>query len=242
MDDERVTTDSAQDATAGRLATFLLEKGLGGAGPLVGAEQLAAEYLADASYRNDDERIDALVRAETRKNFTTGFFTGLGGIATFAVSIPAALTASWVLQARLAGAIARIHGHDLTSARVRTKVLLSLAGDVAKEAMKDLGLKADGSLTQRAVDQIPGRALVEVNKRIGARLVAGVTQRFLLRFPRAVPVLGGIVGGSLDAAVCRKVARTARTLFEPPAGAVIDGQLQGGRDTTRGKRRSRQSR
>jgi hypothetical protein len=241
MDEERATTDPAQEANAGRLATFLLEQGLGGAGPLAGAEQLAAEYLADASYRSDDERIDALVRAETRKNFTTGFVTGLGGLATFAVSIPAALTASWVLQARLAGAIARIHGHDLSSERVRTKVLLSLAGDVAKEAMKDLGLKPDGSLTQRAVDQIPGRALVEVNKRIGARLLTSATQRFLLRFPRAVPILGGIVGGSLDAAVCRKVARTARTLFAPPAGAVIDGKAKPERASARSRRSARQA-
>ncbi len=38
--------------------------------------------------------------------------------------------------------------------------------------MKDLGLKVGDKLTQRAVDQIPGRALVEINKRIGARLAA----------------------------------------------------------------------
>jgi len=110
---------------------------------------------------------------------------------------------------------------------VRTKILLSLAGDVAKEAMKDLGLKLDIKLTQRAVDEIPGRALVEINKRIGAKLITQVGQKVVLRFPRAVPVLGGVVGGSLDAVVCRMVGRTARTLFRPPSGAVIDGEVVG---------------
>jgi len=125
----------------------------------------------------------------------------------------------------MAAAIARIYGHDLDAELVRTKILLSLAGDVAKEAMKDLGLKVGDRLTQRAVEQIPGRLLVEVNKRIAARLAAQVGARVALRFPRAVPVFGGVVGGSLDAVVCRKVGRTAKTLFRPPSGAVMTGEV-----------------
>jgi len=213
------------EASASRLATFLLEQGLAGAGPLSSAQDLADEYRIDQGYANDDKRVDALIRWETRKNFTTGFITGLGGLVTFPVSIPAALGASWLIQARMAGAIARIYGHDLASDRVRTKILLALAGDVAKEAMQDLGLKLENKLTQKAADQIPGRALVEINKRIGARLLAKVGQRVVLKFPRAVPVLGGVVGGALDAVVCRMVGRTARTLFRPPAGAVVTGTV-----------------
>jgi uncharacterized protein (DUF697 family) len=211
------------ETRGGRLATYLLDKGLAGAGPLSSAEDLASEYLIDGGYESDEARVDALIRRETRKNFTTGFVTGLGGIVTFPVTIPAALGASWLIQARMAGAIARIYGHDLSTERVRTKVLLSLAGDVAKEAMNDLGLKLGNKLTQRAVDQIPGRLLVEVNKRIGARLLANVGGRVLLKVPRAVPILGGVVGGSLDAVVCRMTGRSAKTLFRPPAGEVIEG-------------------
>jgi uncharacterized protein (DUF697 family) len=216
------------ETRGGRLATYLLEKGLAGAGPLSSAEDLASEYLIDASYGSDEARVDALIRRETRKNFTTGFVTGLGGIVTFPVTIPAALGASWLIQARMAGAIARIYGHDLASERVRTKVLLSLAGDVAKEAMNDLGLKLGNKLTQRAVDQIPGRLLVEVNKRIGARLLANVGARVLMKVPRAVPILGGVVGGSLDAVVCRMTGRSAKSLFKPPAGEVLEADVSRG--------------
>lgn len=220
-----MTGSEPADVSASRLAAFLLEQGLAGAGPLSGADDLANEYLIDGSHANDDRRVDALIKWETTKNFTSGFITGLGGVVTFPVSIPAALGASWLIQARMAGAIARIYGHDLQSDRVRTKILLSLAGDVAKEAMKDLGLKLEGKLTQHAVDQVPGRALVEINKRLGARLLAKVGQRVVLRFPRAVPVVGGVVGGTLDAVVCRMVGRTAKSLFRPPSGAVIDGDV-----------------
>jgi hypothetical protein len=212
------------DTRASALAAFLLEAGLGGIGPLSGAEELAAAYRDDR-YPSDDRRVDTLIRNETRKNFATGFVTGLGGVVTFPVSIPAALGASWLIQARMAGAIARLYGHDLGMEQVRTKILLALAGDVAREAMRDLGLKIENRLTRRAVDQIPGRALVEINKRIGARLLATAGERVLLRFPRAIPLLGGVVGGALDAIVCRMVGHTAKTLFRPPGGAVIDGEV-----------------
>jgi uncharacterized protein (DUF697 family) len=217
-----VTDTATADGPATRLATYLLDKGLGGVGALSGAASLADEYLDDPQYGDDDARVAALIKWESAKNFSTGFLTGLGGFITLPVAVPSALAASWVLQARMSGAIARIYGHDLDSQRVRTKILLSLAGDVARDAMQDLGLKPGSKLTQRAVDQIPGRALVEINKRIGARLLARVGQRVLLKFPRAIPLFGGIVGGSLDAMVCRVVGRTAGTLFRPPSGAVID--------------------
>lgn len=207
------------------LATYLLEYGIRGLGPLSSAEALAGDYLGEAKYPDDDARVAALIKWETGKNFTTGFLTGLGGFITLPVAVPAALTASWLVQARMAAAIARIYGHDLASPRVRTNVLLSLAGDVAREAMNDLGVKIGDKLTQRAVQQIPGRLLVEVNKRIGAKMAAQVGQRVVLRFPRAVPVFGGVVGGALDALVCRKVGATARTLFRPPAGAVVEGSI-----------------
>jgi uncharacterized protein (DUF697 family) len=207
------------DGSGSALATYLLEKGLSGLGPLSSAASLATEYLIDGSYADDDARVAALIKWEMAKNFTTGFVTGLGGFVTLPVAVPSALAASWVLQARMAGAIARIYGHDLDDPRVRTRILLALA-------VTDLGLKVGDRLTQRAVEQIPGRALVEVNKRIGARLVARAGQRVALRFPRAVPVFGGVVGGSLDAVVCRTVGRTARTLFRPPAGGVIEGGVR----------------
>jgi hypothetical protein len=210
---------------ASQLASYLLEQGIHGFGPLASAEALATEYLGDAKYRDDDARVAALIKWETGKNFTSGFLTGLGGFLTLPVAVPAALAASWVVQARMAAAVARIYGHALEDERVRTRILLSLAGDVARDAMKDLGIKVGDKLTQRAVEQIRGRLLVELNKRIGAKLAAQVGQRVLLKFPRAVPVLGGVVGGALDAVVCRKVGATARTLFRPPAGSVVTGEV-----------------
>jgi uncharacterized protein (DUF697 family) len=211
--------------TARRLADYLLEKGLGGAGPLASARDLAHEYRDDERYATSDERVDALIERETIKNFTTGFVTGLGGVITLPVAVPSALGASWLIQARMAGAIATIYGHDLASPRVRTTILMSLAGDVARDAIRDLGLPLGPKLTQHAVDQIPGRALVEINKRIGLRLLTRAGERSIAGFSRFVPIVGGVVGGTLDAVVCRMVGRTAKSLHRRPEGTVVEGEV-----------------
>ena len=210
---ERVPTD----ASANRLVKYLLEKGLAGFPPLSSAANLADEYLIDQDFHNNDQRVAALMKWEMTKNVTTGFITGLGGIVTLPVGVPSALGASWLIQARMAGAIARIYGHDLDEDQVRTMILLSLAGDVAKEAMADLGINLGGRLPQSAIKQVPGRALVEINKRIGFRLLTKASGRGIAQFPKVVPVLGGVVGGAFDAVVCRMVGRTAKSLFRPVA-------------------------
>lgn len=202
-------------ARATRLTNFLLERGLGGVPPLSSAVDLATEYLIDQGYEDHDQRVDALINWETTKNFTSGFITGLGGVISLPLSIPSALGASWLLQARMAGAIARIYGHDLEADRVRTMILLSLAGDVAKEAMKGTGIALGNKLTERAIHQVPGRALVEINKRIGVRLLTKAGERSFVNLSKAVPIVGGVVGGSFDAIVCRAVGRTAKSLFRP---------------------------
>ena len=212
-----MTEDIPNDESASKLVRYLLEKGLGGFPPLSSAANLADEYLIDRDFASNDERVAALMKWEMAKNFSTGFITGLGGFVTLPVGVPSALVASWLLQARMAGAIARIYGHDLAEGRVRTLILLSLAGDVAKEAMSDLGLNLGSRLPQSAMKQVPGRALVEINKRIGMQLLAKAGQRGLAQFPKAIPVVGGMVGGAFDAVVCRMVGRTAKRLFRPVA-------------------------
>ena len=205
------TVPKASSST--RLVNYVLEKGLKGIPPLSSSENLAIEYLIDQGFENNDERVDSLINWETTKNFTSGFITGLGGIVTLPISIPSALGASWLIQARMAGAIARIYGHKLQSDRIRTMILLSLAGDAAKEAVKSAGIRLGQKLTERAISQIPGRALVEINRHIGFRLLTKAGERGIVNFSKAVPLVGGIVGGSFDAVVCRAVGRTAKTLF-----------------------------
>jgi EcsC protein family len=203
------------DTQIAALVRKLMDYGIEGIRPLSSAEDLAQEYLIDQSYSDDDHRIRSLIRWEVSKNFTTGFLTGLGGLITLPINVPAALGASWVVQARLVGAVARIHGHILRSDRVRTMVLLCLVGDAGKEVLKDFGISLGKRLTAQVLDRVPGRVLIEINKRVGFRLVTKAGEKGLINLARGVPVISGVIGGTLDAAMCRTVGRTAHATFHP---------------------------
>jgi EcsC protein family len=129
------------DSQVQQVANWIINKAISGVPPLSSAEHLAKEYLIDPLYPHNDDRVWSLINWETTKNFTSGFITGFGGLLTLPVAIPAAFGASWIIQARMAGAIAHIYGHSLKSDRVRTFVLASLLGDAAKEVLKKLASK-----------------------------------------------------------------------------------------------------
>lgn len=206
------------EGQAVKLAKWITDKAVNGLPPLSSADNLAQEYLIDDGYPNNEARVDALINWETAKNFTSGFITGLGGLITLPVSVPSALGASWVIQARMSGAIAVIYGHNLREDRVRTLVLFSLLGDAGKEVLKRAGIKVGQKVTQNVINRIPGKVLIEINKKVGFRLLTKAGEKGVVNLSKAVPVVGGIVGGTFDAVTCRSVGYAAQRIFKkkPP--------------------------
>ncbi|MEQ9618429.1 MAG: hypothetical protein RIG61_04570 [Deltaproteobacteria bacterium] len=209
----RLATGRWNERKALQLVNWITERAIDGIPPLSSAEDLANEYLIDLSYPNDEERIESLINWETTKNFTSGFVTGLGGFITLPVSIPAAFGASWVIQARMAAAIAKIAGHDIHSDRVKTFVLVCLVGDAMKDIVKDAGINIARGFTKTAVKRIPGRLLIEINKKVGFRLLTKTGEKGVINVSKVVPILSGPVAGSFDAYMCRLVGKTAKDIF-----------------------------
>lgn len=210
---DALTTED--QSRAAQLVEWLQTRAFEGIGPLSSSTELAEEYRIDQDYPDNDARVRALIRWETAKNFTSGFLTGLGGLVTLPIAVPAALGASWLILARMVAAIAVIYGHDLREDRVRTMVLLAVVGDGAKEVLKRAGIHVGRKLTERTISQISGKTLIEINKRVGFRLVTKAGERGVVNLMKAVPLAGGVVGGGFDAAICRQVGRVATKLFRP---------------------------
>jgi hypothetical protein len=204
---------SVDQSKALQLVNWISHKAIDGVPPLSSAEELADEYLIDQSYDDNESRIDSLINWETTKNFTSGFITGLGGILTFPFSLPAAFAASWVVQARMAAAIARINGHNINSDRVRTFVVAALVGDSVKDIVKGAGITIGRGLTKTLIEKVPGRMLIEINKRVGFRLLTKAGEKGAFNLMKGVPFVGGLVGGVFDAAACRVVGKNAKRLF-----------------------------
>jgi hypothetical protein len=200
---------------ANQLVERLLRYGLQGHGRLEGSRAFAGKYASNPRYADDEARVRALIRSHTLMNFGTGFVTGLGGLVTLPVALPAAMTASWAIHTRLSGAIATLHGHDIDDERVRTFVLITLLGDSGKNVLRNAGITVANRIALRGVEAIPGRLLTEINKRVGLRLIARAGERGVLNLTKAVPVAGGFVGGGVDALYCNAVGRRAHAVFRP---------------------------
>lgn len=218
---EQTSLVSEDQDRAMRLIEWIQDRAFDGVGPLSSSSELAEEYRIDQSYQDNDARVRALIKWETAKNFTSGFVTGLGGLITLPIAVPAALGASWLILARMVAAIAAIYGHDLREDRVRTMVLLAIVGDAVEEVLKRAGIQVGRKLTEKAVQQISGKALIEINKRIGFRLITKAGERGVVNLMKAVPVAGGVVGGSFDAVTCRQVGRAAMKIFRPAPGRAL---------------------
>jgi len=204
---------AGEEKRALEFVNWTIEQAIEGVPPLCSAEHLALEYLIDQSYPDDDSRVDSLINWETTKNFTAGFITGLGGLITLPVAVPASFAASIVIQARMVAAIAIIAGHDIESDRVKTFVIACLAGEACKEVAKQAGVDVSKGLSKSAIQRISKSAAEQINREIGFVLLAQGGKKGALKLVKAVPIAGGIAGGLFDAGACRVVGKQAKRVF-----------------------------
>jgi len=193
------------------LLELIINVGINGLGLLPSAEKVAADYLRKSV--NVEEAINSLIAWRTSYTFGTGFITGLGGIATMPITIPASLCASYVLGANTAAAIACLRGYNVRSDQVQTMVLLCLVGNAGEKILKEVGIRIGEKLCQNLIKQIPGRVLIEINKRVGFRLITKAGQTGAINLTKMIPLVGGIVGGSLDSLFVNSSGQVAKKYF-----------------------------
>ncbi len=80
---------------------------------------------------------------KSMKNGLVGAATGIGGLITLPVTVPADLIATWKIQIALAFTVAYIFGHTKESTDLKTDIYLILAGSSAQEALKKSGCRND---------------------------------------------------------------------------------------------------
>lgn len=200
-----------------KLVTTLTNAAVNGVGPLESSIKLAANYLADKKLRSNKAKAEALVKWEVAKNFGSGFLTGLGGFVTLPVTLPTGMAAAWMVQARMVGAIAEIYGYSVKDERVQTMILLCMLGSDMARVLKDCGVKVATKVTQSLVSRMPGKVLVEINKRVGMRLVTKAGEKGIVNLTKVIPFVGGLVSGTVDAVTCKSVGSVAIKVFSSKA-------------------------
>jgi hypothetical protein len=195
------------------LFNSVVDRGIEGLPPLVSSWELAVKYMADKRFANDDERVEALIRRESRKNALSTAVTNLGGVMTLPFAIPANAYASFAYQARLAAAVALVYGHDIRSNKVRVLAGLSMAGRRAVDILKGLGVRFTVMLLERSAAQLSEKVLADVGASVGVKMLAQGGGQLPGILMKSVPVASAVVCGAIDWRYCLAVGRVSRDIF-----------------------------
>jgi hypothetical protein len=203
--------NAASDSAAKALVDKILSVGVGGLGPYKSAADIASEVLE--RHGDAEVAIDRLVALHRRWVGSTGFATGVGGLAMLPVAVPTDITTFYLLSARLSGAIAILRGYDIEAEEVKSAVLISLLGAGAAGVVGKVGVDIGNRAAVASLRKLPGQVLIEINKRVGFRLLTKFGTRGAINLVRAVPVIGGGVGAGVNVAAINQIAKYSKRTF-----------------------------
>ena len=190
---------------------YCYDKAVNGLPGLDTAEELAQSYSKGAGSSSDKAK--RLVKWQVAKAGTSGFVTGLGGLITLPVAIPANITSVIYVQTRMIAAIASMGKHDIRSDEVRTLSYMCLCGSAITDVAKDIGIQVGAKLSVNAINKISGATITKINQAVGFRLVTKFGQTGVVNLGKAVPLLGGIIGGTVDVISTKTVGKVAINTF-----------------------------
>ncbi|WP_305768690.1 EcsC family protein [Candidatus Epulonipiscium viviparus] len=183
-------------------------------------EELANRYIQNhqnegnvAKSLNKEKVIAKLIKHQVIKCGTNGVLTGLGGAITMPITIPANIVGVMYIQMRMIAAIAYIRGFNIKDDGVKSLIYVCLLGSSANEALKTVGIKLTGKLTDSMVEKIPGIILMKLNQIVGTKFAIQLGEKNILNIGKVIPGVTSIIGGTLDAYETKNIAKNAKAIF-----------------------------
>ena len=172
---------------------------------------LANDYLSKNDSR--EKAAKQFVNYQVAKCTTSGFVTGLGGLITLPVAIPASVSSVMYVQLRMIACLAYMGGYDTNSDQVQTLVYACLAGISIDQIIKQAGIKFGTKFTTAMVKKFPGTVLAKINQKVGFRFLTKFGEKGIINIAKLVPVVGGVIGGGFDLVETKVIANRAYKMF-----------------------------
>lgn len=173
--------------------------------------EMAERFLS--KYGGVSEAISHLVNWQITSAATAGFVTSLGGLATMPLTLPANIAGVLAIQLRMVGAIADLGGMHENTEEKKTGMYLCLLGAEAGDILSKTAGQFAVKFTTASLKKLPGAALTKINQAVGFRLFTKFGTKGLVNINRMIPVLGGVVGGTVDAFSTYGIAQAAKSIF-----------------------------
>ena len=188
--------------------------GIGGISEPLG--DFVSDYIS--RYGRTEKAIDKMVSTQKLKLTTSGFVTGLGGLITLPVAIPADLASSLYVEMRMIAAIASLRGYNIYSDQVKTLVYVCMVGNALGDVIKQAGIKTATQLTvKKLLPKLTREIIVKINKAVGFRLLTKGGSKGLINVGKAIPIIGGIVRGGFNYFEVEIYAKWAKKMFNENA-------------------------
>lgn len=199
------------DTKVEKFVDTVLSVGLEGKGPFKSAREIADEHLTRPG--DAEKAIQRLIATHARVVGASGFATGLGGFVTLPVTVPTDVGVFYVQASRCAGSVAHLRGYELESDEVRSVVLMSLLGAGGVAMAAEFGVNLGTRAALAALKKVPGRVLMDINKKVGFRLVTKAGTTGVVNLSKLVPFVGGGVGASVNVVGMRSIGGYAKGNF-----------------------------
>lgn len=190
---------------------YAYDKAVNGVPGLDSAEEMAENYIAKGGSRID--MANSMIRWQNTKAGTSGFLAGLPGLIAMPITIPANLASVLYVQIRMIAAIAHLGGHNIKDDKVKSLVYLCMAGNGAKDILKDIGIVVGKKVATQTVKNISGKTISAINQKVGFRLLTKFGEKGAINIGKAIPLIGGIIGGSFDVVATNTIGNIARNTF-----------------------------
>jgi len=189
-----MASSTLTESKVSKTLNWVYEKASDGLLNMESASEMAELYM-NKYPGNKLAAAKALIRAQNVKSAASGFITGLGGLATMPIAIPMNLASVLYIQVRMVMAVAIIGGHDVKEDKVKAFVFACLAGNKAREILKEAGIQ----IAQNFVLQsLSADAILRTERMVGLNLITKLGESGVIRISKAMPILGGAIGATID--------------------------------------------
>lgn len=179
------------------------------------------------SGKTAEECAENFIGWQTAKTGAAGFALGLPGFAAMPLTVPADFLSAAYLQLRMVAMTGILFGWDVRSDQFRTMAYLCLLGSAAGEFARDLGINATTKIALGTINKrVSGTALRKINQTVGTKLLTNAGSTGVVNLTKVVPVLGGLVGGGVNAVVSRHSAIEGKKPIAEPDHIALHGLLR----------------
>jgi hypothetical protein len=194
-----------------------LHRAITGVGPLPAAAAAADKQLAEQR-GHVDRAVREVIENHVGYAGAQGLLTNIGGLVTAAVTIPTNITGLALIQCRMIAGVAHLRGYDLEDPRVRNAILTCLLGsDTVDSLVRRKKLPAPPMALATAPAHDPDLDRI-ISAEVASDLITKVAgKRLAVVVGRRVPIVGGIVGMSVDGYATWRVGRYAARELLPRA-------------------------